>query len=104
MTVRVTLITGASSGIGGELARIFAANGHKVALVARREDRLKQLADELVSAGHAPPLIISCDLEQHDAGGDCERDQKTSPDFLSSISFAYLTEGYIALKSDHKNP
>lgn len=68
MTVRVTLITGASSGIGGEFARIFAAKGHRVALVARREDRLKQLAGELVSAGHAPPIVIPCDLEQCDAG------------------------------------
>ena len=35
MTERVTLITGASAGIGAELARVFAAKGHRVALVAR---------------------------------------------------------------------
>lgn len=68
MTDRVTLITGASSGIGAELARIFAANGHKTVLVARREDRLKQLADEIAAAGHARPLVIVCDLKQADAG------------------------------------
>ena len=33
----VTVVTGASSGIGAELARVFARNGHEVALVARRE-------------------------------------------------------------------
>jgi short-subunit dehydrogenase len=65
---RVTLITGASAGIGTELARVFAANGHRVALVARRADRLKALADEIVASGKAAPIIIACDLEQHDAG------------------------------------
>ena len=44
MTERVTLITGASAGIGTELARVFASNGHRVVLVARREDRLTALA------------------------------------------------------------
>lgn len=68
MTDRVTLITGASSGIGAELARIFAANGHKTALVARREDRLNQLADEIAAAGKSRPLVIACDLRQPDAG------------------------------------
>jgi uncharacterized protein len=41
------LITGASSGIGAELARGLARRGHGVTLVARREDRLRELADEL---------------------------------------------------------
>jgi short-subunit dehydrogenase len=64
----VTLITGASSGIGADLARIFAANGHRVALVARREDRLNDLAAAIVAAGGTPPLVIPCDLTRPDAG------------------------------------
>jgi uncharacterized protein len=67
LTERVTLITGASAGIGMELARIFAAKGHRVALTARRADRLNQLAGEIVAAGGAQPIVISCDLEQADA-------------------------------------
>jgi uncharacterized protein len=65
---RVTLITGASAGIGTELARVFASNGHRVALTARRADRLTALADEIVAAGGAAPIVIPCDLEQPDAG------------------------------------
>ena len=68
MTERVTLITGASAGIGTELARVFASNGHRVALVARRADRLKTLSGEITAAGGATPIVISCDLEQSDAG------------------------------------
>jgi short-subunit dehydrogenase len=67
VTDRVTLITGASAGIGTELARVFASNGHRVALVARRADRLEKLAVEIGSSG-AAPIVIPCDLEQPDAG------------------------------------
>ena len=68
MTERVTLITGASAGIGTELARVFASNGHRVALTARREERLIALATEIVAAGGAAPIVIPCDLQQVDAG------------------------------------
>ena len=68
MTERVTLITGASAGIGTELARVFASRGHRVALAARRADRLATLADEITANGGAAPFVIACDLEQPDAG------------------------------------
>jgi short-subunit dehydrogenase len=68
VTERVTLITGASSGIGAELARVFASKGHRLALVARRADRLEALAGEIGASGGAAPMVIPCDLEQADAG------------------------------------
>ena len=68
MTERVTLITGASAGIGAELARVFGFNGHRLALVARRADRLAALAAEITSTGGAKAIVIPCDLEQLDAG------------------------------------
>jgi short-subunit dehydrogenase len=68
VTERVTLITGASAGIGTELARIFAANGHRLALTARRADRLEALASELAARGGKRPIVIACDLQQEDAG------------------------------------
>ena len=68
MTERIALITGASSGIGTELARVFASNGHRVAMVARRADRLMQLAGEIAASGGAAPMGVPCDLQQPDAG------------------------------------
>ncbi len=68
MTGRVALITGASAGIGYELAKIFAGNGHRVALVARRLDRLQALSEEIVASGGKQPLIVACDLQLADAG------------------------------------
>ena len=70
MTECVTLITGASAGIGAELARVFAANGHRLALTARRADRLEALANEIAAKGGKKPIVIACDLEQADAGDE----------------------------------
>lgn len=63
----VTVITGASSGIGSALARVFAAHGHEVALVARRERELVLLQTELAAAYNVKPLIIPMDLQRSDA-------------------------------------
>jgi len=63
----VTLITGASAGIGAELARVFARHGHELFLVARREDRLIALADEIAAAGRPRPVVLAIDLEQREA-------------------------------------
>src|SRR5215471_11600082 len=62
----VVLITGASSGIGAALARVFADNGHELALVARRQDRLDALADSLAVTGRARPAVLALDLERRD--------------------------------------
>jgi uncharacterized protein len=55
------LITGASSGIGLELARIFAEHGHDVVLVARSEGKLNSLASELQSRG-VRAHVVATDL------------------------------------------
>lgn len=52
------LITGASSGIGDQFARQLARRGYELILVARRKDRLEQLAEQVASSAH----VIECDL------------------------------------------
>src|SRR5829696_6605120 len=58
------LVTGASSGIGTELARGLAARGHGLTLVARRADRLESLANELSSRYDVRVEAISADLSE----------------------------------------
>lgn len=60
----VVILTGASAGIGMELARVFARNGHRLVLIARRGEKLAALAREIVAAGGAEPLVLALDLQQ----------------------------------------
>ena len=61
------LITGASSGIGADLARQLAERGYNVTLTARRRERLEELADELREAHDVRVDVETCDLGDEDA-------------------------------------
>ena len=63
----VCLITGASVGIGAELARVFASHGHALVLTARNKAKLDSLAADVAAAGHTHPKVITADLTLHDA-------------------------------------
>jgi short-subunit dehydrogenase len=64
MAKETVLITGASSGIGMGLAKLFAADGSDLVLVARREDRLNELAEELKSEHGIEVLVLPKDLSK----------------------------------------
>jgi short-subunit dehydrogenase len=64
---RWTVVTGASAGIGEELARLFAADGDGLVLVARRKDRLEALAGELTATHDVPVKVLALDLAEPDA-------------------------------------
>jgi short-subunit dehydrogenase len=69
MTPKNVLITGATSGIGYELAKIFAQNGHNLILVARNKENLKKTADEMKSFSNMKShiTVIAIDLFERDS-------------------------------------
>lgn len=85
MSGGTALITGASSGIGLELATLFAADGHDLVLVARRGDRLRALAAELASRHGVRSTVITTDLADPD----------TPPEIARSVEAAGLEVRYL---------
>lgn len=67
---RWAVITGASSGIGAELARVFAARGYSLVITARRHERLEALADEIHKAHGVQVETMALDLEDREAPQD----------------------------------
>ncbi|OGJ64021.1 short-chain dehydrogenase [Candidatus Peribacteria bacterium RIFCSPHIGHO2_02_FULL_53_20] len=65
--MKTTLITGASGGLGVEFAKLFAADGYDLVLVARNQERLQALAKELESTYNVAAHVIATDLSQPNA-------------------------------------
>ncbi|TMJ26267.1 MAG: SDR family oxidoreductase [Alphaproteobacteria bacterium] len=66
----VSVITGASAGLGAALAHEFAAHGHEIVLVARREQALSAVADAIAAKGSARPTVLRLDVARVDAARD----------------------------------
>lgn len=71
---KTCLVTGASRGIGRGTAKVLAAEGCRVAVVARRAHLLEELADEVAQAGAVRPLVVAEDLTS-DGGIERIRDR-----------------------------
>jgi short-subunit dehydrogenase len=67
MSSKTALVTGASSGLGVEFARLFAKDGYNLVLVARTESALRQLAEEVKSKYKVEARVIAKDLTQASA-------------------------------------
>jgi len=101
----VALITGASAGIGTELARVFAAHGHELVLMARREDRLAALADEIAAAGRPRPTVLGIDLGRRDATSRIAAElaaRGLEPNFVVNNAGFGLTGAAAALDRDEQ--
>jgi short-subunit dehydrogenase len=82
---RTALVTGASAGLGSEFARQLAGLGYNLLLVARREDRLKELASKLASEFGVEVMIFAADLSDRAAPeliAEYTRENDLSIDFL----------------------
>jgi len=100
----VTLITGASAGIGMALARVFARNGHELVLVARRAARLEALADEIAAAGVRRPICLPVDLEQRESVariGDAMAENGAEPDIVvNNAGFGLLGSSTVLSRAE----
>ena len=90
----VFLITGASSGIGEATARQAAEAGYRLVLAARREDRLRALADEL--GGDQRALAVRCDVTEWP---DQERAVAEALDAFGRLDVAFANAGFGADRS-----
>jgi short-subunit dehydrogenase len=96
-----TVITGASSGIGEEFARQFAERGHGVFLIARREDRLRKLAEEIQRDHGVRAEVAACDLGDRD---DRSRLPGVVSDMGLDVDVLVNNAGFTTVGDVHANP
>ena len=88
---KVILITGASSGIGEELAEQLAKHGALLTLAARRADALGRLAERIAAASGSQPLVIECDVTRD---GDVERAVSETVRQRGRLDVAFANAGF----------
>ena len=86
----VAVITGASSGIGAEIARELSGRGHELVLVARSADRLQSLADELPTTAHVVPADLTDRAARAGLLGELESRGLTPQVLVNNAGFSTL--------------
>ena len=103
---QTVLITGASAGIGKAFAHVFAKNGYDVVLVARRQDKLEQLADEIRRTHGQLAYVIAADLGDADAPqrifDQCQQQQIQVDALVNNAGYALSCEFLDASWEDHR--
>lgn len=97
---KVAFITGASGGIGGEVAMTFAKEGADVALAARRVDRLEALAGKIRAVGRKA-LVCQCDVEKD---SDIIAAIKNTVKELGPIDILMNNAGIVSFEAVHELP
>lgn len=93
----LAVITGASSGIGAEFARQLAARGYDLLLIARRQDRLTALAEELVKSHGAAAEALVADLATEDGRAEAAERIANAPNLALLVNNAgFGTQGAFA--------
>jgi 3-oxoacyl-[acyl-carrier protein] reductase len=87
---KTALVTGASVGIGRGIARALAAEGVRLAITARRADKLRELAGEITAESGAQPLLIEQDMYADDAAA---RIARAACDGLGSVDILVNNAG-----------
>jgi NADP-dependent 3-hydroxy acid dehydrogenase YdfG len=87
---QVVFLTGASSGIGEALAKVFADEGAKLVLLARRDDRLQLLAKALETGGKET-LVQKCDVTRD---GDLEKAAEAARQRFGRIDVVVANAGF----------
>lgn len=100
MSKERVFITGASSGIGMELARIFARNGFDLVILARREDVLRELAEELEKSLDINVKVLPGDLSSQDVPAEIYR---TLNDEGVQIDYLVNNAGFGTIGPFHEN-
>jgi NADP-dependent 3-hydroxy acid dehydrogenase YdfG len=90
LTGRVAIVTGATSGIGAATARRLASDGASVALVGRRDERLRELAAELADSTEADVARVAVDVSDRDA---VERAARAIRDELGRVDLVVANAG-----------
>jgi short-subunit dehydrogenase len=85
------LITGASSGIGAELALQLAEAGAKLTIAARRRGPMDTLAEKIASQGHGAPVVVECDVTRD---GDMERAVEACVRAWGTLDVAIANAGF----------